>query len=309
MPADPAAIRFQCSGVDFVALEWGPTSGPLAICVHGYPDTAWTWRFLGPELARRGWHVVAPFTRGYAPSGLAPDGAYGIGPLVRDVIAMHEKFSAGRGAVLVGHDFGAGAAYVIGASRPELFSRIITLAVPPLATLPRSLVHPRRWPAVARQLRRSWYVYLQLLPILPERLLPQLVPKLWALWSPGYEGSADIRELEPTLGAPARRRALMRYYRQTLLPWCSGRAYAGDSRGIFSPPAVPVLYLHGANDRCVTPSIIGSSPEVLPPGSRYRLIPNAGHFLHIEEPSCVNTEIVKFLESAEVHRGGGSAMP
>ena len=48
----------------------GPGDGPLVVALHGFPDTAWTWRHLGPHLAARGLRVVAPFLRGYAPSGL-----------------------------------------------------------------------------------------------------------------------------------------------------------------------------------------------------------------------------------------------
>ena len=45
--------------------------GPLALCLHGFPDTAHTWRHLLPALAEMGYRAVAPFTRGYAPTSLA----------------------------------------------------------------------------------------------------------------------------------------------------------------------------------------------------------------------------------------------
>jgi pimeloyl-ACP methyl ester carboxylesterase len=45
-------------------------SGPLALCLHGFPDTAHTWRHLMPELAAAGYRAVAPFMRGYAPSAV-----------------------------------------------------------------------------------------------------------------------------------------------------------------------------------------------------------------------------------------------
>ncbi len=68
-------LHLTVENIPFTALAWGPTDGPLALCLHGYPDTARTWRHLGPVLAERGWRVVAPYTRGYAPTGLAADGA------------------------------------------------------------------------------------------------------------------------------------------------------------------------------------------------------------------------------------------
>jgi pimeloyl-ACP methyl ester carboxylesterase len=38
---------------------------PLAVLVHGFPDTPHTWRRLGPQLAESGYRVVAPWLHGY----------------------------------------------------------------------------------------------------------------------------------------------------------------------------------------------------------------------------------------------------
>ena len=64
--------RVTAGDVDFAYLEAG--SGPLALCLHGFPDSAWTWRHLLPELADAGFHAVAPFLRGYAPTAIPADG-------------------------------------------------------------------------------------------------------------------------------------------------------------------------------------------------------------------------------------------
>jgi hypothetical protein len=63
--------RVTANGLGFGILEAG--SGPLALCLHGFPDSAHSWRYLLPELARAGFRGVAPFTRGYAPTTLAAD--------------------------------------------------------------------------------------------------------------------------------------------------------------------------------------------------------------------------------------------
>ena len=60
--------RITANGVDFAYLGDGPADGPLALCLHGFPDTAHTWRYLLPRLADAGYHAVAPFLRGYAPT-------------------------------------------------------------------------------------------------------------------------------------------------------------------------------------------------------------------------------------------------
>jgi len=58
------------NGVTFATLEAGPEDGPLVLCLHGFPDTAWTWRYLLPDLGAAGFRAVAPFMRGYAPTSL-----------------------------------------------------------------------------------------------------------------------------------------------------------------------------------------------------------------------------------------------
>src|SRR3954463_5223801 len=91
----PAPVH--ANGVDFAYLEAG--SGPLALCLHGFPDTAGGWRVLLPALADAGSHAVAPFMRGYAPTSLAADGRYQVGALAADAVALHEVLGGDEQAV------------------------------------------------------------------------------------------------------------------------------------------------------------------------------------------------------------------
>src|SRR5580693_5866297 len=108
----PVPLRMttvRANDLDFGLLEAG--SGPLALCLHGFPDTAHTWKHLLPALADAGFHAVAPFMRGYAPTAIPADGAYQIGALVADAVALHEALGGDGDAVLIGHDWGAETAY------------------------------------------------------------------------------------------------------------------------------------------------------------------------------------------------------
>ncbi len=66
--------RINANGLDFTYLEEG--SGPLALCVHGFPDSPYSFRHLMPELAKAGYRAVAPFIRGYAPTAIPENGDY-----------------------------------------------------------------------------------------------------------------------------------------------------------------------------------------------------------------------------------------
>src|SRR5947208_16952670 len=97
--------RIRANGIEFGYLHAG--DGPLALCLHGFPDSAWTWRHLLPTLADAGYRAVAPWLRGYAPTGLDPKGRYQNGASVLDAIGLHDALGGDGDAVLIGHDWGA----------------------------------------------------------------------------------------------------------------------------------------------------------------------------------------------------------
>src|SRR5207302_4761214 len=56
----------QANGLEFHYVEAG--QGPLALCLHGFPDSPFTYRYLLPALAEAGYHAVCPYMRGYHPT-------------------------------------------------------------------------------------------------------------------------------------------------------------------------------------------------------------------------------------------------
>lgn len=264
----------------------GDPGDPLALCLHGFPDTPWTWRELGPHLAGLGWRVVAPFTRGYAPTGLAPDDDYSPSALARDAIALHATLGGDARAVLIGHDWGAITTYEVTRRAPDTFARYVALAVPP----PAAVFEPfRRRGTIGiglRQLRRSWYTAFNQVPRVSERALDRLIPKLWQDWSPGYSGRGDAETALTALHEPANRRAALRYYRTGLRP----RA----ARASCHPPGAPALYLHGTADGCLGIELFPIGERMLAPGSRASTL-DAGHFLQLEQPDLVNELIADWI--------------
>ena len=140
------------NGVEFAYLEAGPPGGPLALCLHGFPDTAHTWRHLLPELADAGYRAVAPFLRAYAPTDIPADGRYQTGALSEDANRLHEALGGTEEAVLIGHDWGALATYGAVAHEPERWRKLVTAAVPPPAAVAERFFG-------YDQLRRSWYTF------------------------------------------------------------------------------------------------------------------------------------------------------
>ena len=295
---EPREITYVSSGITFVALEWGPVNGPLALCLHGYPDTAWTWRHLGPHLAELGWRVVAPFTRGYGPTGLATDGCYQIGALAHDVIAAHAALGADGRAVLIGHDWGAMTAYAAVSHSPELFARTVGLGVAPLMAISGLGGGARAaTSAMVRQARSSWYLAFQQLPWIPERVAHRLIPRLWAEWSPGYDATEDVARVLTSLAGPGHASAAFGYYRAAARPWRHSPRYAVEQRHWLGTPSGPLLYLHGADDTVMRLYFAQRAAEALPPGTM-EVVAAAGHFLQLEQPELVNKLIAEFVGDA-----------
>ena len=289
----PEQITISANGMNFGALAWGRADRPLALLVHGYPDNAWTWRHLGPHLAGRDWRVVAPFTRGYAPSDLAPDDRYAVSDQAADVIAIHEALGGDGRAALVGHDWGAVATWQVSSVEPERFSSLVAMSVPPAEAIVAPLKSPGTLAIAARQLKMSWYFLFSQLPE-SERSLDWLIPKLWRDWSPGYEADDDLVRVFESLKGPGRRRAALRYYRNTLT--------RGIGELLEMDPEAPALYLHGEDDGCTQVEIGAMHSANLPAGSKFEAVPDVGHFLHLEDPERVNPMISDWIEGSSPSR-------
>jgi pimeloyl-ACP methyl ester carboxylesterase len=286
----PERLTLDLPHVTLAALAWGPADGRLVVALHGFPDTAHTWRHLGPHLAERGFRVVAPFTRGYAPSAVPDDRCYHVAALMADAAAIPAAVGRdGDEAVLVGHDWGAITANALGAHPGSPYARLVVMGVPPFRAM--APVGPWR---LARQARHSWYMAFHQLPVLPERFLDREVRKLWHDWSPGYDAAEDLPHVLAALAGREHRSAAVGYYRALVTPWRVPPAYAGWKRTWDGTPRVPTLYLHGAGDQCLDPAFVEGLEQRLPAGSRVELVEGAGHFLQVEQPDVVNRLVADF---------------
>lgn len=288
--------QVEANGLTFGYLTEG--EGPLALLLHGFPDSAWTWRHLMAELATAGYRCVAPFLRGYAPTEIPADGLYQSGAVASDAFALHQVLGGDSDAVIVGHDWGALATYGAAAQGPDRWRRVVTAAVPPPGTVAGAFFS-------YDQLRRSWYMFFFQSPLAEVAVAMDdltFIDRLWADWSPGYAGhdaAVDLAHVKDCLRDPANLAAALGYYRATLGSGARSPEYDAVEAAGGSPLAQPTLYLHGADDGCMGAELIDDSVRTALPaeGSRVEVVANAGHFLHLEKPEIVNRLIVDFLSS------------
>ena len=284
-------IEITANGVPFAALADGPNDGPLALCLHGFPDSAHTWRYLLPELAAAGFHAVAPWMRGYAPTAVPADGSYGPGALAADACALHEALGGDGRAVLIGHDWGAIAAYGAANFAPERWRRVVTGAVPPLGALG---TNPIRY----EQLKRSFYMYVFQTPIAEQAVGMDdmaFIDGLWRDWSPGYDGSQDIAAAKDALHDPANLAAAIGYYRAMLGATPPDPAYSAQAAAAMGIAPQPTMFLHGDQDGSATAEVLADAAAFLSPGSKVETVADTGHFFHVEKPAEVNRLIVDWV--------------
>jgi pimeloyl-ACP methyl ester carboxylesterase len=283
--------RVRANGLTFATLEAG--DGPLVLCLHGFPDHARSFRHQLPALAAAGFRAVAPIMRGYAPTDVPADGPYQSAALAQDTVALIEALGHDR-AVLFGHDWGALAAYGAAVLAPERVTRLVTAAVPHGAAFATAFL------SNYAQLRRSWYMFFFQTPF-ADGAVPfddfRFLEHLWRDWSPGWEyPPEEMMALKETFRRPGVLPAALGYYRATLNPAHQVPELAEvQLRIAMSPISVRTLYFHGARDGCVGVELLEGMEQLFPQGLEAVIVPDAGHFVHQEQPEVVNRKLLEFL--------------
>jgi pimeloyl-ACP methyl ester carboxylesterase len=283
--------RVTANGLDFAYLEAGPSDGPLALCLHGFPDAAPTWTALLEVLGDAGFHAVAPWLRGYAPTQIPAEGVYQTGALVADANALHDALGGDERAVIIGHDWGAIATYGIAVSAPERWHRVVTMAVPPAAALGAGFLS-------YAQLKRSWYMFFFQHPLADVAVGMNdlaFIDGLWADWSPGFDGAPHVAAVKDALRDPANLAAAIGYYRATLGDGPKDSALDDLQAATGGVPTQPVLYLHGRDDGCLGVDLTTNAATFLSPESRVEVLDGCGHFLQVERPELVNKLVLDWV--------------
>jgi pimeloyl-ACP methyl ester carboxylesterase len=279
------------NGIDFAFIEKG--DGPLMLLLHGFPDHAPSFAPQIDAFAEAGYRVVAPFMRGYAPTGPSPDGMYFTVSMGLDAVELIEKLGYDD-AVVLGHDWGATAACGAAVLAPDRVSKLIFSAVPYGPALGQAFVTN---PA---QQHRSWYVFFIQTP-LADMSIPlndfAWIEYIWRQWSPGWDFPNElIGGVKKTLAKPGVLAAALGYYRSPFQYQLGDAELAGmQSRINAEPIEVPALYIHGADDGCIGVDISEGMEGLFPSGLQYEVVDGAGHFVHLEKPAEFNKLVLEFL--------------
>lgn len=152
---------FSRAGLVFPVVDAGPPAGSPVVLLHGFPQDASSYDPVLPLLHAEGLRTLVPTQRGYAASARPTRrSAYSTAETTADVVALLDAAAVDR-AHIVGHDWGAGPAWGMGAWHPDRVASLTILSTPHPAAMAASLVS-------SLQGLRSWYMGFFQVPVLPE---------------------------------------------------------------------------------------------------------------------------------------------
>jgi epoxide hydrolase 4 len=284
----------EAGGLKFELAEMLPANGEtdrLAICLHGFPELNYSWRFQIPLLAQQGWRVWAPNMRGYGKSS-RPEGRknYALSHLLEDVANLIDTATTEHPVteiMLVAHDWGAIVAWLFAIRQIRPVQKLVIMNVPHPMVARREI---RKW----RQLWRSWYVFFFQLPYLPEMVLrrgdAQVVKDAF------FKMAVDKRAFPPEVlevyanaaQQPGALTAMVNYYR-AMLRDDNLMQMAGDGH-----IDIPTLLIWGEEDSALNIQC-SAGTQAWVPSLTLRRLPGVSHWVQQEAPDAVNAVLTEWL--------------
>jgi epoxide hydrolase 4 len=288
----------HANGIDFNVATAG-SGDRLALCLHGFPESSYSWRHQMPLLAQMGLRVWAPDLRGYGGSS-RPRGvnAYALENLEEDVAALIEA-SGAKDVVLVGHDWGALIAWYYAMFGRLPISRLIIMNVPHPALAQKGL-------RTLRQLKRSWYIFFFQLPSIPE----------WGLARNNHEAIGRafrdmaidksrfpdevLRVYRDAAARPGALTAMLNYYRALI------RGFRRTTRRGTPRIDTPTLMIWGEVDAALGKELTHGTEQYVR-NLTLRYLPNVSHWVQQEAPETVNAMMEAWLLGRAVPYAPGAA--
>jgi pimeloyl-ACP methyl ester carboxylesterase len=291
-------IRVAANGIQFEVATTG-AGDKLAMCLHGFPEHAFSWRNQMPLLAKLGYRVWAPNLRGYGGTDSPPEiSAYRTSTLVADVAGLI-KASGAKETLLIAHDWGGALAWILAMRQPELIDRLVVMNLPHPACFARELRRPR-------QLLRSWYMFFFQIPWLPEFLLrrndAQAIGDMFR-HTPGCREripEAVIDAYRQNAMRPGGLTAMLNWYRALFRNRGGLQSRAARPGGVRFPMiSTPTLLLWGDADIALDFRTTHGTQDYVS-DLTFRVLPGVSHWVQQEAPAIVNAMLEAWLAGARV---------
>lgn len=315
----PSSRTIAANGIEQFMLEQG--EGPLVLLCHGWPELSYSWRHQIQPLAQAGFRVVAPDMRGFGRTSAPADvSAYSIFDTVGDMVALVAALGE-KQAVIIGHDWGAPVAWHAALFRPDMFTAVAGLSVPPpFRGRARPLESLR-----ANGITNFYWQYFQTPGVAEAEFERDVTLTMRTLLGRGFsdapasllveDGKGFLGDVRPDRPLPdwlseadlaffaaaykkTGFRGSLNWYRnidrnwELTAPWQNAQIRQ------------PSLFIAGAQDSVIT-GLIGAKrvaelERVLPNLKAKLIIEGAGHWIQQERPAKVNAALIGFLRENAV---------
>jgi pimeloyl-ACP methyl ester carboxylesterase len=316
-----AGVMLKTTSANGITMRYAEAgSGPLVLFCHGWPESWYSWRHQIAAVSAAGFRCVAPDMRGYggtdAPPGIEQ---YTLLHIIGDMVELVKQLGETQ-AVIVGHDWGAPAAWNSALLRPDVFRAVVGMSVPWTPSGYIDFVS-----ALEKLGIRNFYIqYFQTPGVAEAELERDVRASLRRLY---YTASGDMRErdkgfaqlpegggiLDNTVDPPALPpwlseadldyytaqfsrtgfRGGLNWYRNLRRSW----SLFGPWRGL--PIRQPSLFIAGSRDGVLyfpqSRAHIDAYPRTLPQCRGSHIIDGAGHWIQQERAEETNRLLIEFL--------------
>ena len=277
----------EANGLRF-EVDYCGTGPKLMLCLHGFPEHSFSWRYQLPMLADMGYTVWAPNMRGYGLSSRPLRVAdYRMEELIEDVYGLYEA-SGCSSLTILAHDWGAVIAWQYAMLKRSDLDHLIICNVPHPAAMQENFDR--------NQLKKSWYVFFFQIPWLPEYSMGRREAEPIATMLRNSNSKPEmfpdevINVYRKNAAQPRALNAMVNYYRALLR--YGRRKYKTLSE--FPIIDTPTLMVWGEEDVALSKKTTLNTDRYVS-NLTLKYLPGVSHWVQQEAPDQVNNLIKEFL--------------
>ena len=282
------------TGVELDVTLGGPDDAPAIFFLHGFPESARTWRYQLADLAAD-YRVIAPDQRGFARSS-KPEGVenYTHDKPVGDLLALADVLEI-ETFTLVGHDWGGAVAWAAALGHPDRITRLAIVNAPHPFIFQKSVFDD------PVQRKASQYIRAFRVPGMEDYFNTKpdaLFDNAFGTSGLGPEASDEEREIYfDEWKQPGAMVAMLNWYRASALIVPAMDETPERPAYLTAPFPVlqtPTLVIWGMGDTALTPSQLEGLEDVVADLTIVK-VEDAGHFVTWEKPEAVTLALRAFL--------------
>ena len=254
---------------DAVKLHYSEAgNGTPVVLLHGFPLSSEIWRAQQSGLSDR-WRVITPDLRGHGKSP-APEGAYSMETMARDVLALLDTLRISK-AVILGHSMGGYLTLAAAKIAPERFLGLGLVASQAAADTEEA--RQGRFKTIEKVSADG-----------NSAVAAAMIPRLFA-------PNADPKIVEAT------RQMILNTPRAGIIGTLQAMASRENTEAVLAKMKVPVLLLAAEHDQII-PLARSEALAAAVPGAKLAVIEKVGHMPMLEDPARTTAAIGEFLRTS-----------